>query len=40
MAHSINRLNNVRGYEPGNCNWATKVEQMANRRHCPTCTCI
>src|SRR5215831_1055163 len=40
MAHSIDRADNNRGYEPGNCQWATKAEQMTNRRHCPTCTCI
>lgn len=31
-AHSIDRLDNSRGYEPGNCAWRTRVEQMNNRR--------
>lgn len=29
---SIDRINNELGYEPGNCRWATKREQLANRR--------
>lgn len=31
-SHSIERINNDRGYEPGNCVWATRVEQNRNRR--------
>jgi hypothetical protein len=30
--HSLDRLNNARGYEPGNVAWKTKKEQNNNRR--------
>lgn len=31
--HSIDRINNDRGYEPGNVRWATAQEQVENRRN-------
>lgn len=31
--HSIERVNNNKGYEPGNCVWATKKEQGRNKRN-------
>lgn len=31
-AHSLDRINNEKGYEPGNMRWATKKEQARNRR--------
>lgn len=30
---TLERSNNNRGYEPGNCRWATKTEQARNKRN-------
>lgn len=32
--HSVDRINGMKGYEPGNVRWATAEEQAANRRYC------
>lgn len=33
-AHTLDRVDNDRGYEKSNCRWATKSEQSRNRPYC------
>lgn len=31
---TLDRINNEKGYEPGNCRWISKANQNKNRSHC------
>ena len=31
--HTLDRIDNNKGYEPGNCRWATPLEQGSNKRN-------
>ena len=31
MKHSLDRIDNSRGYEKGNCRWSTNIEQCNNK---------
>ncbi len=33
MDHSIERIDGTKGYEPGNCRWATRKEQCRNKKN-------
>lgn len=33
-AHTIDRIDNSKGYEPGNVRWATMAEQHRNQSNC------
>jgi hypothetical protein len=37
--HSIDRIDNSKGYSPDNCRWATKSEQASNKRNTVLITC-
>lgn len=38
--HSLDRIDNNKGYSPENCRWSNKVEQMRNTRSCVMIPCF
>lgn len=37
--HTLDRIDNSKGYGPDNCRWATQTEQVRNRRNTKTVAC-
>ena len=39
VKHTVDRIDNLKGYEPGNVRWSTRKEQACNRRNNRNLTC-